>query len=191
MRSSHGCVWNERCVSRRWKPTVTPSPVITYMPTQDRQVGRVDRLVPQQHDRDEHARERDHDAEQVRETLCAGHVPRASHISEDSNQATTDQTPRLSGRYTRVRDVHDSPMPDEVLLPGLVAIEHMFDVPLDHGDDAGERITVFARELADPDGRDRPFLVYLQGGPGFEAPRPTRKPTGPAGSIGLFATSAS
>ena len=70
-------------------------------------------------------------------------------------------------------------MPDEVLLPGLVAIEHAFEVPLDHDDEAGERITVFARELADPDGRERPFLVYLQGGPGFEAPRPTRRPNGP------------
>lgn len=70
-------------------------------------------------------------------------------------------------------------MPDEVLLPGLVAIEHTFEVPLDHDDAAGERITVFARELADPGGRDRPFLVYLQGGPGFEAPRPTRLPNGP------------
>jgi pimeloyl-ACP methyl ester carboxylesterase len=70
-------------------------------------------------------------------------------------------------------------MPDEVLLPGLVAIEHTFEVPLDHDDHAGERISVFARELADPDGRDRPFLVYLQGGPGFEAPRPTRLPNGP------------
>ncbi|MGO9499415.1 MAG: alpha/beta fold hydrolase [Solirubrobacteraceae bacterium] len=70
-------------------------------------------------------------------------------------------------------------MADEVLLPGLVAIEHSFEVPLDHDDAAGERITVFARELADPDGRDRPFLVYLQGGPGFEAPRPTRLPNGP------------
>jgi pimeloyl-ACP methyl ester carboxylesterase len=70
-------------------------------------------------------------------------------------------------------------MADEVLLPGLVAIEHSFEVPLDHDDDVGERITVFARELADPDGRDRPFLVFLQGGPGFEAPRPTRLPNGP------------
>ncbi len=34
---------------------------------------------------------------------------------------------------------------------------------------------MFAREVADPDGRDRPFLVYLQGGPGSEAPRPTRR----------------
>ncbi len=70
-------------------------------------------------------------------------------------------------------------MPDEVRLPGLVVTGHSFEVPLDHGDDAGERITVFARELADPDGRDRPFLVYLQGGPGFEAPRPTRRPNAP------------
>jgi pimeloyl-ACP methyl ester carboxylesterase len=52
-------------------------------------------------------------------------------------------------------------------------------VPLDHADPDGERIAVFAREVADPDGRDRPFLVYLQGGPGFEAPRPTRHPSSP------------
>jgi pimeloyl-ACP methyl ester carboxylesterase len=70
-------------------------------------------------------------------------------------------------------------MPAEVLLPGLVAIEHSFDVPLDHADPDGERISVFARELAHPDGRDRPFLVFLQGGPGFEAARPTRLPNGP------------
>jgi pimeloyl-ACP methyl ester carboxylesterase len=66
-----------------------------------------------------------------------------------------------------------------VVIPGLVAVEHSFDVPLDHEDEAGERVTVFARELADPEGRDRPFLVYLQGGPGFEAPRPTRNPSAP------------
>lgn len=64
-------------------------------------------------------------------------------------------------------------------LPGLVTVEHELSVPLDHADPAGEQITVFAREVADPDGRDRPFLVYLQGGPGFEAPRPTRLPSAP------------
>src|SRR3984885_4238021 len=67
----------------------------------------------------------------------------------------------------------------EVLLPGMAVVEHTFDVPLDHADPAGERITVFARELADPGGRDRPLLVYLQGGPGIEAPRPTRQPSAP------------
>jgi pimeloyl-ACP methyl ester carboxylesterase len=62
---------------------------------------------------------------------------------------------------------------------GLVLTEHEFSVPLDHDRPEGERITVFAREVADPDGRERPFLVYLQGGPGSEAPRPTRRPAAP------------
>jgi pimeloyl-ACP methyl ester carboxylesterase len=68
---------------------------------------------------------------------------------------------------------------ESFLTPGLVLTEHEFSVPLDHGDPDGERITVFAREVADPDGRDRPLLVYLQGGPGFEAARPTGRPRGP------------
>jgi pimeloyl-ACP methyl ester carboxylesterase len=63
--------------------------------------------------------------------------------------------------------------------PGLVLTEHEFEVPLDHAQPDGERITVFAREVADPDGTDRPYLVFFQGGPGFEAPRPTRHPTAP------------
>jgi pimeloyl-ACP methyl ester carboxylesterase len=62
---------------------------------------------------------------------------------------------------------------------GLVVAEHELSVPLDHADPGGRRITVFAREVADPDGLDRPFLVFLQGGPGYEAPRPTRTPTDP------------
>src|SRR3954447_15153163 len=64
-------------------------------------------------------------------------------------------------------------------LPGLRVVEHELEVPLDHARPDGERITVFAREVADPDGRDRPFLVYFQGGPGFESPRPTRHPSSP------------
>jgi pimeloyl-ACP methyl ester carboxylesterase len=62
---------------------------------------------------------------------------------------------------------------------GLVLVEHEIEVPLDHADPDGPSITVFAREVADPDGRDRPFLVFLQGGPGSEAPRPTRHPSSP------------
>src|SRR5690348_1942280 len=71
-------------------------------------------------------------------------------------------------------------MPDVVRPPGLVLTEHEFSVPLDHDRPDGERVTVFAREVADPDGTDRPFLVYFQGGPGSEAPRPTRRPSAPA-----------
>jgi pimeloyl-ACP methyl ester carboxylesterase len=71
-------------------------------------------------------------------------------------------------------------MSETVRAPGLVLTEHEFDVPLDHDRPDGERITVFAREVADPDGRERPFLVYFQGGPGSEAPRPIRRPGSPA-----------
>jgi pimeloyl-ACP methyl ester carboxylesterase len=62
---------------------------------------------------------------------------------------------------------------------GLVLTEHEFSVPLDHSGHDGERITVFVREVADPDGRERPSLVFFQGGPGGEAPRPTRHPSAP------------
>jgi pimeloyl-ACP methyl ester carboxylesterase len=64
-------------------------------------------------------------------------------------------------------------------LPGLAVIEHSLEVPLDHEDPDGPQITVFAREVADAEGRGRPFLVYLQGGPGFEAGRPVALPRNP------------
>jgi len=63
--------------------------------------------------------------------------------------------------------------------PGLRVVEHEFSVPLDHTSRGGGQIRLFAREVADPDGPDRPFLLFLQGGPGHEAPRPTRNPTSP------------
>jgi pimeloyl-ACP methyl ester carboxylesterase len=67
----------------------------------------------------------------------------------------------------------------EIRVPGLVCVEHTVEVPLDHADPGGATIEVFAREVADPAGTDRPFLVYLEGGPGFEAVRPTGRPRSP------------
>ncbi len=63
-------------------------------------------------------------------------------------------------------------------MPGLVLTEREHTVPLDHAAQDGATITVFTREVAAPDGTDRPYLVFLQGGPGFEATRPTSPPTG-------------
>lgn len=58
-------------------------------------------------------------------------------------------------------------------LPGLHLTDIAFDAPLDHADPARPaRIGLFARVIAEPGGEDRPLLVYLQGGPGSEAPRP-------------------
>ena len=60
--------------------------------------------------------------------------------------------------------------------PGTVLTDHMFTVPLDHQEPGGEQIEVFAREVAPAGRRDGgaglPWLVYLQGGPGFGSPRP-------------------
>jgi pimeloyl-ACP methyl ester carboxylesterase len=64
--------------------------------------------------------------------------------------------------------------------PGLVLTEHTIDVPVDRSSPDGQQISIFAREVADPDGLDRPYLLFLQGGPGFESPRPTRHPTDPS-----------
>jgi pimeloyl-ACP methyl ester carboxylesterase len=59
-------------------------------------------------------------------------------------------------------------------IPGLIVTEREHSLPLDHGNPDGLRLTVFSRELADPEGQERPLLIYFEGGPGFEAPRPQR-----------------
>lgn len=63
-------------------------------------------------------------------------------------------------------------------VPGAVHVEREHTVPLDHANPDGPTITVFTREVADPDGLDKPYLLFLQGGPGFEAARPDAPPSG-------------
>jgi pimeloyl-ACP methyl ester carboxylesterase len=63
-------------------------------------------------------------------------------------------------------------------LPGAVVTEREHRVPLDHAQPQRGSIGVFTREVAAPDGGSRPWLVYLQGGPGFEATRPSGPPSG-------------
>ncbi|MFG2468631.1 alpha/beta fold hydrolase [Streptomyces canus] len=57
--------------------------------------------------------------------------------------------------------------------PGLVLTDRRFTVPLDHDDPGGETIELYAREAvaSDKAGQNLPWLVYLQGGPGFGANR--------------------
>lgn len=63
-------------------------------------------------------------------------------------------------------------------LAGATTTEREHRVPLDHARPDGPSITVFTREVAALDGGDRPYLLFLQGGPGFEATRPTSPPSG-------------
>lgn len=60
-------------------------------------------------------------------------------------------------------------------LPGLSVRPHRFQVPLDPSGAQPGQLEVFAREVraAGREGDDLPWLVFLQGGPGYEAPRPT------------------
>jgi len=63
-----------------------------------------------------------------------------------------------------------------IRIPGLALTDHTLQVPLDHADPNGATIEVFAREAVAVDkvGEDLPWLVFLQGGPGGESPRPMR-----------------
>lgn len=57
--------------------------------------------------------------------------------------------------------------------PGIVLTDRHFTVPLDHADPAGEQLELFGREVvaSGRSGADLPWLVYLEGGPGFGARR--------------------
>ncbi|MFD8746984.1 alpha/beta fold hydrolase [Streptomyces sp. NPDC059616] len=57
--------------------------------------------------------------------------------------------------------------------PGIVFTDRYFTVPLDHSDPGGEQIEVFGREAvaSGRTGEELPWLVYLEGGPGFGARR--------------------
>jgi pimeloyl-ACP methyl ester carboxylesterase len=58
--------------------------------------------------------------------------------------------------------------------PGTILTDRTFTVPLDHGAPDGEQIELFAREVVatEAGAAELPWLVFLQGGPGFGAQRP-------------------
>jgi len=57
---------------------------------------------------------------------------------------------------------------------GMELTDYEFSVPLDHKQPSGESLSIFARAVrnADKATETRPWLVFLQGGPGFPGPRP-------------------
>ncbi|MFD3935223.1 alpha/beta fold hydrolase [Streptomyces sp. NPDC058611] len=57
--------------------------------------------------------------------------------------------------------------------PGTVLTDHRFTVPLDHAHPDGEQIELYAREVvaAGKAPQTLPWLLYLEGGPGFGARR--------------------
>jgi pimeloyl-ACP methyl ester carboxylesterase len=62
-------------------------------------------------------------------------------------------------------------------IPGLAITEHHFEAPLDHANPGGKKLQVFGRLLRTEEDAanevQKPLLVFLQGGPGYCAPRPS------------------
>jgi pimeloyl-ACP methyl ester carboxylesterase len=60
-------------------------------------------------------------------------------------------------------------------IQGATLIEREHTVPLIHGGAGTDErtITVFTREVVGEGSENKPYLLFLQGGPGFEAARPT------------------
>ena len=56
----------------------------------------------------------------------------------------------------------------------LLISEYNFSVPLDYDDISLGKINIFAREVRSNSSKSKslPYLVYFQGGPGYESPRP-------------------
>jgi pimeloyl-ACP methyl ester carboxylesterase len=60
---------------------------------------------------------------------------------------------------------------------GMELTDYEFSVPLDHDQPSGETLSIFARAARNSEAASakRPWLVFLQGGPGFPGPRPLDK----------------
>jgi pimeloyl-ACP methyl ester carboxylesterase len=62
-------------------------------------------------------------------------------------------------------------------IPGMVCRDHVVQAPLDHARAGGTTLSVYAREVRSVERADEelPWLLFLQGGPGSKAPRPTSR----------------
>ena len=56
----------------------------------------------------------------------------------------------------------------------LIVTDYNFRVPLDYGSQKGENISIFVRSVSRKENskKSMPCLIFFQGGPGYESPRP-------------------
>ena len=56
----------------------------------------------------------------------------------------------------------------------MIITDYNFSVPLDYSNKDGEKISIFAREIFREENKNKsiPYLIFFQGGPGYESPRP-------------------
>ncbi len=96
--------------------------------------------------------------------MCRGRAPRAGRWCPDVAVDCGSMSHTISTQHL-----------GELTLSNIT-----FTQPLS-ADPADERtIDVFARVVTAPGGEDKPYLLFLQGGPGVEAPRPCAQPAEPS-----------
>ena len=120
---------------------------------------------------------------------CVRTRSRVSHRTKvGTERSSILPSPKRSSTITMASAVPHR-VGDTFRVKGLRLTDHFFDVPLDHGfrapgvgdvpADNSRTIEIFAREVVAADKRDddalasMPWLVFLQGGPGFECARLT------------------
>ena len=56
----------------------------------------------------------------------------------------------------------------------MIITDYRFRLPLDYKNENGEQISIFAREVLNEKQKNKPlpYLIFFQGGPGYESPRP-------------------
>ena len=56
----------------------------------------------------------------------------------------------------------------------MIVTDYNFTVPLDYSKKEGQEISIFAREIINEKNEEKslPYLIFFQGGPGYESPRP-------------------
>lgn len=105
---------------------------------------------------------------------CAFRVHNSRRISTASatHQEDTHLT-RTSSMEKDGRSSKEHKVGSWYSVPELSLRDHRFSVPLNYKS-PGSVISVFAREVVGAGNEEKPlpYLLYLQGGPGFESPRP-------------------
>ena len=63
---------------------------------------------------------------------------------------------------------------NEIEYEGLIITDYNLEVPLDYTNDNSEKISIFARKVSREENlkKSLPYLIFFQGGPGYESPRP-------------------
>lgn len=85
----------------------------------------------------------------------------------------TRQISNVSPGNIEVVDEHEPSSSKFDVGGGLKLENHTIQVPLDYSGKRKGHIDVFFRIVREPGmSKNQPFLIYLQGGPGFESPRP-------------------